>query len=536
MTLSALRVIAVSCLLLGCALAQCPSGDDSSVQGLLTQAISKAKADGVLGDKDFIWGTATAAYQVEGAWNEGGRVPSLWDNFAHEGKASNDTGDVAVDFYHKYPEDIQMMKQLNFTHFRYSISWPRVMNGLQRNEEGIQFYKDLTAELLKNNIEPVVTLFHWDLPDIYDWRNESLVEPFGQYADIMFEALPDVKYWLTLNEPWVFCKLGYQWGVYAPGVVSETDFLTCGHNALKAHAKAYSVWKTKYQASRPDTKVGITLNADWRAALDPTNPDDVALSSKEMDLVLGWFAEPVYGSGDYPQSLKEHFAADAPVFTEEEKASIKGSSDFFGLNFYTAIYVDSTKPYGQHETVHRNGELIGEETASEWLHIVPWGFSTMLKYIKNVWNPPSIIVTENGVSDGRASTDKETLVNDYGRVKFYQDYLTEMAKAMIEDDVPVTGYIAWSLLDNFEWSQGYAERFGLTHVDFDDPALPRTVKKSGEYFGSLIPNVTAQVEACSTGNDSTVATQGGDQQQWQDDWQQQDGGDNWEGGDQQWLR
>jgi len=480
----------------------CNAGLDleESVAQELASAIGKLKKDGVL-TKDFMWGTATAAYQVEGGWNEGGRVPSHWDTFTHTSEAegrgkikNNDNGDVACDFYHKYADDIKLMKSLNFTHFRYSIAWPRVMNGSEKNEEGIKFYRDLTKALVDAGIEPVVTLYHWDLPSTLDWRNETVVDAFGKYADLMFWELKDVKYWLTFNEIWVFCKLGYHWGTHAPGVVSDTGHLMCGHNVLKSHAKAYSIWKEFYADQRPDAKIGITLNSEWRAPLDASNPGDVALVETEMDSQLGWFAEPIFGNGDYPESLKAQYGDDMPVFTTEEKAAVKGSADFFGLNHYTSLYVDSTKEYGLHETSFRNGVSIGPKAASKWLYVVPWGFSRLLRYIKARWNPSEIIVTENGTSD-EESEDTDILINDQSRIGYYQDYLSEMAKAMM-DGVPVIGYFAWSLLDNFEWADGYDKRFGLTYIDFKDPERPRTVKKSAEYLGSLIPTVKAMMGTC----------------------------------------
>ncbi|CEM11757.1 unnamed protein product [Vitrella brassicaformis CCMP3155] len=461
---------------------------------MLHDAIGKLEADGTL-TKPFMWGTATAAYQVEGGWNEGGRTPSHWDTFTHSRGMAN--ADVACDFYHKYPEDIQLMKRLGFTHFRYSISWSRVMNGKLRNEQGIQFYRTLTQELLANGIEPVVTLYHWDLPAHYDWREESVVEAFADFADMMFSELPDVKYWITLNEPWVFCFQGYHFGLHAPGAPGSekvSDMLHCGHHALLAHARAHGIWKERYAPSRPDAQLGITLNSDWFEPLDSNSAADRALSDKKVDLMLGWFAEPIYGLGDYSANVKGYFGGALPVFTEEEIAAVKGSSDFFGLNHYTSSFVDSTRGEGfEAEVRARHGAPIGAKAGSDWLYIVPWGFNRLLAYIKRRWNPKSIIVTENGVSDHDSGDgDVASLINDHGRVKFYQDYLTEMAKAILEDDVPVVGYFAWTLLDNFEWDKGYVERFGLVYVDFTDPGRRRVVKQSAEYVGGLM----AQADSC----------------------------------------
>ncbi|CEM31609.1 unnamed protein product [Vitrella brassicaformis CCMP3155] len=467
-----------------------------------------------------MWGTATAAYQVEGGWNEGGRVPSHWDTFTHTSAAKglrkirNDDnvrgrkqrhaalpccfqGDVACDFYHKYKDDIKLMKDLNFTHFRYSISWPRVMNGTEINEEGIQFYRNLTALLIENGIEPVVTLYHWDLPDIYDWRNETVMEAFGEFANLMFDELQGVKFWITFNEPYIFCKFGYHLGNHAPGVKSAADHLKCGHNVLKSHAKAYSIWKELYEKERPDAMVGITLNSEWYVPFDGNDPDDLDAARALTDLQVGWFADPIYGTGDYPESLKAHYGDDMPLFTEKEKAAVKGSADFFGLNHYTTRYVKATAEGGYRKMTMRRSVPIGPQAASSWLYIVPWGFSRLLKYVNQRWKPKSIIVTENGMSD-EDSNDTASLIDDQNRVWYYQEYLKEMAKAMLEGSVPVAGYFAWSLMDNFEWAEGFDERFGLTYVDFNDPERPRTAKRSAKYLGALIPSVEAQIGACQS--------------------------------------
>ncbi|CEM35346.1 unnamed protein product [Vitrella brassicaformis CCMP3155] len=465
---------------------------EESTAGQMAAAIRKMFRGGELHANEFMWGAAVAAYQVEGSWNEGGRTASIWDVFTHQSKAmglgkvaNDDTGDEAAHFYRKYKEDIETMRELNLTHFRFSISWTRVLKqGMYRNEAGITFYKNLVRALKRANVEPVVTLYHWDMPDHLDWREDGIVEAFVTFAKLMFTELPTVKYWITLNEPWVFCKLGYQWG---------SHHLKCGHNALKAHARAYRLFKKDFAPKRPGAQVGLTLNADWRVPLDPSNPEDERQCEIEMDSALGWFAEPVYGSGFYPASLRKEYPHVLPNMTAADRNLIRNSSDFFGLNHYTTMYVDSTSPRA--ETRHRNGVVIGPHAATWWLYAVPWGFRRLLAYIQDKWNPPFIIVTENGMSDEKKS-DVEDYLSDQMRIFYFETYLAELSKAILEDNVRVSGYFAWSLLDNLSWVDGYDKRYGFVYVDYGDAERNRTIKASGRYYSSLIRSVTYQANKC----------------------------------------
>ncbi|CEM18318.1 unnamed protein product [Vitrella brassicaformis CCMP3155] len=476
------------------------TSEEESVTSQLAAAIHTLAKNGSI-PGPFMWGTATAAYQIEGAWNTSGKVPSIWDVFTQTSRdrglnkiKNDDTGDIADDFYNKYPEDIQMMRGLNMTHFRFSISWTRVMNGTTRNEPGIKFYRQLTNSLVLAGIKPVVTLYHWDLPATLDWREEEVVDAFVAFADVMFAELPMVKHWITFNEPWVFCKHGYQAGAHAPGVRSRYGHLQCGHNVLLAHAKTYALWQDKYATKRPQAKVGITLNAVWRLPLDAKNPEDVAMVGREINSQIGWFADPLFDTGDYPESLKEQYGSNMPVLSAEDQAALKGSADFLGLNHYTTNYADSVS---NRNTFYRNSVPIGWQSASSWLYAVPWGFRRLLGYIQKRWNPAYILVTENGMSD-EDSANLESLLNDQLRLSFYHDYLSEMAKAIYLDGVRVGGYFAWTLMDNFEWSEGFAKRFGITHVDFKDPDRKRTLKESAKFLGALITSVRNEVKYCLT--------------------------------------
>ncbi|CEM32697.1 unnamed protein product [Vitrella brassicaformis CCMP3155] len=424
---------------------------EQGILPLLATAVQKVEGSGIA--KPFMWGTATAAYQVEGGWNKGGRAPSIWDEFTHAEKAHNGhTGDVACDFFHKYAGDMARMKGSGFNAFRFSISWSRLMPHGKRNQAGVAFYKDVIKATKENGMQPLVTLYHWDLPAGLDWREKSVVDAYVKYADLVFsEFIDHVDDFITFNEPWVFCKLGYQLGIHAPGVKSTADDLKCGHHVLLAHGKAVKLFRSKYQ--RKGKRIGITLNHEWRVPHNPSDPKDVTRTQGAIDSQLGWFADPIY-LGDYPKTLKARWGKKMPVFTPAEKELLKGSSDFFGLNMYTTLY----ESHEDGSSYERFSVPIGPEAASIWLYPAPFGVAQLLKYVQNRYNPPSIIITENGVS----------AVNE--------EYMPNPRKQKI------------TLKDSF--------RFGLQYVDFDAPERPRYMKESAKYLGTLIPSVRAQIDTC----------------------------------------
>ncbi|KAJ3079453.1 hypothetical protein HK102_003775 [Quaeritorhiza haematococci] len=297
--------------------------------------------------------------------------------------------------------------------------------------------------------------------------------------------------WITFNEPQTFCRLGYGIGIHAPGLKLGNEVYKCGHNVLRSHARTVQYFRQKF--GNDGHKIGITLDMIWAEPLNPNLESDRQAAQSFLEAGLSWFADPVY-FGDYPQSLKTRFPNDLPQFTEEEKQLLKGSSDFFGLNFYTAVYVTGTA-LEPSATVIRNGVPIGPQAESTWLFVVPWGFRKMLKWIHDRYalrdRQQGIIVTENGVS-----APKEQLVTspvgvtleDTFRVQFYQEYLNEMMKAINEDGVKVSGYFAWSLMDNFEWADGYQMRFGTVSVDFDK-TYARTPKRSAYFLGKFFSRI-----------------------------------------------
>jgi beta-glucosidase len=453
-----------------------------------------------------MFGMATASYQVEGAWNVSGRGPSIWDTFAHTpGKvADGATGDVADDFYHRYKADVAQMVKYGITHFRLSISWTRILptgNG-SVNQAGVQFYNQLIDLLLMYNIQPAVTLFHWDMPqgleDAYgSWLGPQIVPDFNNYADICFKAFGDrVKVWFTFNEPLTFANLGYGSGVNAPGRCSNrsrcdfgnstTEPWIVGHRVLQAHALAVQTYRNKYQHEQGG-KIGIVLNSDWDEPLT-NSKEDVAAAQRGMDFMLGWWADPVW-FGDYPQSMKTALGPLLPQFTSSEKALLKGSYDFFGLNHYTSRYISDApstiyNPAGiiSHDR-DVNGVPIGPVADSSWLIVVPWGFQNLLKYVWNRYQTP-IIVTENGCDvPNENQLPLKIALNDKFRVNYYSSYLSNMLQA-IETGVKMEGYFAWSFMDNFEWADGYAKRFGVTYVDYANN-LTRYPKSSASFLTSF---------------------------------------------------
>ncbi|XP_006820740.1 cytosolic beta-glucosidase-like [Saccoglossus kowalevskii] len=459
---------------------------------------------------NFTWATATAAYQVEGAWDEDGKGPSIWDTYSHQdGRIyNNHNGDVACDSYHKINEDVEMLKSLNVTHYRFSISWPRVFpEGVpsmkNMNEKGMQYYQDLVNALIAANIEPMVTLYHWDLPQTFQdtggWENDIVAVYFAQYADLCFKQLGDrVKLWITFNEPKVVAS-GYGGARKAPGLGHQsTGVYRVTHNILKAHAKAWHVYDDKYRKNQGG-QVGITLNCDWAIPASESEADRDA-ADRALQFGLGWFAHPIF-VGDYPDVMKKQVleksraqgltSSRLPIFNEDEINTIRGTADFLGLNHYTSQMI-----------AHHNSELMPSSYSSDqdilgwhdenwpkcgvsWLRPVPWGIRQLLKWIKEEYGDPAVFITESGIAE---KSDVEPMLNDTWRMQYYTAYINEVLKAYILDDVDVRGYTAWSLMDNFEWADGYLSRFGLHYVDFNDPARPRTPKASAEIFADIVRN------------------------------------------------
>ena len=448
---------------------------------------------------EFLWGTATSSYQIEGAWMEGGKGLSIWDTFAHTpGKTfDNHNGDVACDHYHRFKEDVKMMADLGLKAYRFSISWPRIqpLGYGATNEEGIRFYSDLIDTLLEHNIEPWVTLYHWDLPlalqsEFDGWLNPWIADFFADYAKICYENFGDrVKNWITLNEPWVVAILGYGQGVFAPGRISKSEPYQAAHQLLRAHAKAVDVYRKTFQNTQ-NGRIGITNNCDWREPLTEAKADQDA-AQRALEFFLGWFADPIY-FGDYPAVMRERVGDRLPVFSEEDVALLKGSTDFFGLNHYTTLYASDNTGKEIKQQVYGNGGISEDQmvdlkadpnwklTTMDW-PIVPWGCRKLLEWIDKRYDHPEIYITENGCS--LDDVLENGAVNDLVRIDFFRGYLSECRQA-IEHGVLLKGYFCWSLMDNFEWARGYSRRFGIHYVDFETGQ--RIPKASAKWYGEVI--------------------------------------------------
>jgi len=464
---------------------------------------------------DFLWGSATASYQVEGAYNIS-RGLSIWDIFSHTpGKTANgDTGDVADDQYHRYREDIQLLTGVGFNSYRLSLSWPRLFptGRPPLNQVAVDHYNDVINGLLANGVTPFVTLYHWDLPlelhkVVGGWLSEDIVEYFGIYADAAFSSFGDrVKHWTTFNEPLSFTQLGYASnGLHAPGRCSDRNFCTAGnsstepyiaaHNVILAHAAAVNIYRTRYQSKQKGV-IGITLNCDWAEPYTNSTADRDA-AERHLEFQLAWYADPIF-KGDYPDSMKRLVGERLPQFTNAQKKFVKGSWDFFGLNHYTSLYnLDRPAPppnfvsggWSDDQRVDysttRDGKLIGPAADSSWLYVVPWGIRKMLHWVADRYDKPPIYITENGVdvpNEGQLPL-QQALVDTF-RVDYYDQYLSNVSAAM-QDGVDVKGYFAWSLMDNFEWADGYTKRFGLHYVDYKNN-LTRYPKESAKWFRSFI--------------------------------------------------
>ncbi|CAL5364751.1 unnamed protein product [Camellia sinensis] len=449
----------------------------------------------------FIFGSATSAYQVEGAWNEGGRGPSIWDSFSHTaGKiCDGSNGDIAVDQYHRYKEDIDLLAKLGFGAYRFSISWSRIFPdglGTKMNEEGIAYYNSVINALLERGIQPFVTLYHWDLPlnlheSMGGWLNEQVVKYFAIYAETCFSNFGDrVKNWITINEPLQTAVNGYEIGIFAPGRCEHalTEPYLVAHHQLLAHAEAVSIYRNKYQ-DKQGGQIGLVVDCEWAEALSDKIEDKKA-AARRLDFQLGWYLDPIFYD-DYPETMREILGNRLPKFSQKDKELLRNSVDFIGLNHYTSRFIAHTKNHGENcfykaQEVERiaewdGGEMIGDKAASSWLYVVPWGIRKVLNYIAQRYNNPPIYVTENGMDDEDNDSDPlHEMLDDKLRVCYYKSYLAAVSQA-IKDGTDVRGYFAWSLLDNFEWSCGYTKRFGLIYVDYKN-GLSRHLKSSAYWF------------------------------------------------------
>ncbi len=434
--------------------------------------------------KDFLWGTATSAYQIEGAFNEDGKGPSIWDNFTRKkGKIKKlENGDIACDHYHKYKEDVTLLKNLNIQSYRFSVAWSRVLpSGKgQVNEKGLDFYDRLTDELLKKNILPFVTLYHWDLPQALDdlggWYNRHTAEYFAEYTEVVVRKLGDrVKNWITLNEPWIIMAAGHLLGAHPPGKYRPFSSFKVAHNLLLAHGKSLE----RIRQISPKSKAGITnaLSPVYSFRRDKDTP-----AVKRANAIMNelWL-DPIY-KGKYPEEIERFvLSQNKGNILDGDMKLISAKTDFLGLNHYSRMIVKKIPfpIFNFLPVLPKDREA--KFTSMGW-EIYPEGFYDLLKWVQKEYDNPPIYITENGESlYDRLEAGK---VDDPERIDYLKNYLLSMKRAMSEG-VNVKGYFVWSFLDNFEWQEGYEKQFGIVYVDRSDSSLRRIPKESAKWYAKV---------------------------------------------------
>ncbi len=424
----------------------------------------------------FLWGAATAAYQIEGAWNADGKGESIWDRFCHTPAhiENDDTGDVACDHYHRWREDVALMRQLGLQAYRFSVSWPRVIPAGRGavNPPGLDFYDRLVDALLAADIQPFVTLYHWDLPqalqDRGGWGRRDTCGYFADYADVMARRLGDrVRYWATFNEPWVVAFVGHHYGWHAPGLQDEALALQVAHHLLVAHGLATQALR----AANARLQVGIVLNTRPVEPATDREPDR-ALAEQAWQRNEGWFLDPLLRA-QYPPAAWADYGDRTPAVQPGDMALIAQTLDWLGVNYYS-------------RGVAQEGRIISPVPGSEYTDM-GWeihapALRRLLVRLKQEYPIPPLYITENGAAfPDQVSPDGR--VHDPRRIAYLHDHLVQ-ARLAIDDGVDLRGYFAWSLLDNFEWAYGYSKRFGLVYVDY--ATQQRIVKDSGEWYARVI--------------------------------------------------
>ncbi|MDX9864502.1 MAG: GH1 family beta-glucosidase [Anaerolineaceae bacterium] len=439
--------------------------------------------------KNFIWGAATASYQIEGAWQEDGKGESIWDRFSHTpGKILNgDTGDTANDHYHRYGEDVALMKEIGLQAYRFSISWPRILplGRGQVNQAGLDFYSRLVDELLGAGITPFVTLYHWDLPqalqDEGGWPQRSTAEAFVEYTEAITAHLGDrVKNWMTHNEPAVAAILGHLEGNHAPGVKNVVQTVRAAHHLLLSHGWAMPV----ICRNSPGAEAGIVLNVNHSIPASPSKVDRDACRLGD-GMWVRWFLDPLHGR-QYPADAAAYYQQEAgkdvmDVVQPGDFEAIAAPMDFVGLNYYLRQIVRAEVP--EEENLPVTVETQGERTEMDW-EIYPEGLYYTLSRLRYEYQIPKLYVTENGASYS-TGPDADGRVRDVKRTQYLRDHFAAAQRA-IEAGVPLAGYFVWSLMDNFEWGYGYSQRFGIIWNDYE--TQQRILKDSALWYQGVIKN------------------------------------------------
>ena len=435
--------------------------------------------------KGFLFGTATAAYQVEGAWNEDGKGESIWDRYTHSlthSVKNDDTGDVAIDHYHRFREDFDILKSLNTNAYRFSISWARIFpqGRGEINQKGIDFYNNVIDALLERGIEPAVTLFHWDLPAALQteggWANRNIVKYFVEYARVCFENFGDrVKWWFTVNEPIVFTKRGYGLGLVPPCGKDTQAGLDAAHNALLAHGEVVKL----FRQMGLEGKIGAALDIVYKVPATD-KPEDVAAAELANATSQIYFFDAMI-KGKYPQIALDFYKTKhaAPTILPGDMETISQKLDYIGINYYLTQAVEYMPGYGAYDykTVSR-----GYKRSSLRWESDPQGFYDVLMMVKKETGDLPIVISENGWSVIDVVEADGTVV-DSDRLEYLQNHLAIVEKA-IEDGVNIQGYYLWSAFDNLEWNDGYDARFGIVYVDY--ATQKRTVKESGKWYAEYI--------------------------------------------------
>jgi len=438
--------------------------------------------------KDFKWGVATAAYQIEGAWDADGKGPGIWDTFTqNQPKKIKDhsNGNIACDFYHRYEEDIQNIKKLNFQANRFSLSWPRILPaGIgTKNQKGIDFYHRVIDYTLQSGLEPWVTLYHWDLPqalqDKGGWTNRESINWFSEYVDLCSREFGDkVKNWMVFNEPMAFTALGYLSGTHAPGIKGIGNFKKAVHHVVLCQAEGGRILK----ANVKNGHIGSTFSCSH---IQPINqkPQNIKAAAR-MDAMLNrLFIEPVLGLG-YPKDAFHYLESMEKLYQPGDESKMKFDFDFIGIqNYFRVVSKHSAWPPLMWATQVKPKKLVANEselTSMGW-EVYPDGIYEVIKKFSAYKGVKKIYITENGCAFPDEMVNGE--INDTRRIEYFKSYLSKVLKAKNEG-FPVNGYFVWSLMDNFEWAEGFEPRFGLVHVDFQ--SQKRTIKKSGLWFQDFL--------------------------------------------------
>lgn len=449
----------------------------------------------------FLWGTASASFQVEGATNEDGRGESIWDRFCSvPGNVLNgDTGEVACDHYHRYKEDVAIMKSMGLTAYRFSVAWPRIVpgaspsgtaNDIKINEAGLDFYSNLVDELNNAGIEPCLTLYHWDLPqamqDIGGWANPEMPQYFLAYAKAVFERLKGrVKYWMTLNEPYCAAFLGNYEGRQAPGIKDFSTAVRAAYHMYVAHGLVVKY----FRENNIPGEIGIAVNLMGRLPYS-NKPEDVKAAKYADGYLNRWFADPIF-KGSYPQDMIDLYKSKGvvlPEFKPEDLKLMNQPLDFVGLNYYNDFYVQADSSRWPLGFSIKNPPNVPTNERN-W-PVTEAGFKDMLLRMKNEYGIKRILITENGTAENDI-VGIDGKITDTNRIDYLKRHLLKMHEAM-EAGVDVMGYLQWSFCDNFEWAFGYGCRFGLVFIDY--PTGKRTIKESGHWYSNIAKTNALEVE------------------------------------------